>query len=73
MVCLSGFNATYTRPYIYGYTATGLMSSHVHYYVLNKADIHDATMYLATTTDNIVARYNFVAGTRSASPKPTFS
>ena len=22
MVCLSGFNTTYTRPYVYGYTAT---------------------------------------------------
>ena len=30
MVCLSGFNATYTRPYIYRYTATACMSSHVH-------------------------------------------
>ena len=35
MVCLSGFNATYTRPYVlYEYTATALMSSHVTSYVL---------------------------------------
>ena len=34
MVCLSGFNATYTRPYVYGYTATARMSSRVHYIVM---------------------------------------
>ena len=34
MVCLSGFNATYTRPYVYGYTATARMSSQVHYIVM---------------------------------------
>ena len=38
-----------------------------------KAAIHDATMYPATAADNIVARYNFVAGTRPASPNLTFS
>ena len=41
--------------------------------VVVKAAIHDATMYPATAADNIVARYNFVAGTRPTSPNLTFS
>ena len=34
MLCLIGFNATYTRPNVYRYTATARMSSHVHYIVM---------------------------------------
>ena len=41
-------------------------------YTSVKAAIHDATMYPAKAADNIVARYNFVAGTRPASPNLTF-